>query len=236
MDHSTAGGRTGQTDNGSCTSEVLSRVKISAVYRALTGVDVHRVGRDTWRAPAAWRGGDGLNVSGDDSRGVWHDFATNEGGGVLDLVVQVRGGSRTDALRWCADLVGAPLSDTPLSPEDRERWATERRAVERDLPAARYWRRAAVQMSESLLDSLKAGLVDPMLPQPDIGELQHLTGLLSRLQRLDGAALVAEYRWWLEHHPGLTAGMVASAKRLERAQRRALLAYLHETDSERAAA
>ena len=197
------------------TAEVLNRVKISDVYQALGGPKLRKM-----RGPAFWRGGDGFNVSLEDSRGLWHDFTTDEGGGLLDLVVQVRGGNRADALRWLADLAGVPMDDTPLSPEDRERWAAERRELERDLPAARYWRRAAVNMGEELLDQLKTALLDPMLPQPEIGEIGHVENVLRSLQRVDGAGLVAEYRWWLEHHPGLTAAMVASAKRLERAQRR----------------
>ena len=233
----TSDGQGQQKDNRrKVSADVLACIKISEVYRALTGVDVHRVGRDTWRAAATWRGGDGLNVSGDDSRGVWHDFVSDAGGGVLDLVICIRGGNRADALRWLADLAGVPMDDTPLSPEDRERWAAERRELERDLPAARYWRRAAVNMGEELLDSLKTALVDPMLPQPETGEIGHVENVLHSLQRIDSAALVAEYRWWLEHHPGLTAAMVASAKRLERAQRRALLAYLHGAAEKRAAA
>src|SRR5207247_569616 len=104
----------------------------------------HRTGRDTARMPASWRGGDGLNVSLDDSRGVWHDFAANEGGGVLDLIVRVRSCSRVDALRWVADLVGVPVDDSPLSLQQRQAWAADRR----DVPAARLWRRAAVCMLE----------------------------------------------------------------------------------------
>lgn len=72
--------------------DILSCVRIRDVYHTLTGRQPHRTGRDTWRAVATWRDGDGLNVSGDDARGVWHDFAANEGGGVLDLIVRVRGG------------------------------------------------------------------------------------------------------------------------------------------------
>jgi len=206
------------------TAEVLNRLKISDVYQALGGPKLRHN-----RGPAFWRGGDGFNVSLEDPRGVWHDFTTDEGGGVLDLVVQVRGGNRADALRWLADLAGVRMDDTPLSPGDRERWMAERRALERDLPAARYWRRAAGNMAEELLDSLKAALVDPMLPQPDIGEIGHVENMLRSLQRIDGAALVGDFRWWLSRFPGMTAVMVRAGKRREEAQRRALLAYLGQT-------
>lgn len=207
--------------DNSTTSDVLARVKISDVYAALSGSKLRKN-----RGPAFWRGGDGFNVSLDDGRGVWHDFTTDEGGGVLDLVVRVRGGNRADALRWCADLVGVPMDDTPLSPEERERWARERRELERDLPTARYLRRAAVRMTEELLHMLKSALVDPMLPQPDLGEIGHVQALLDRLQRIGGAELVAEYHWWLTHHPGLTAALVAAMRHREQAERRALEVFV----------
>jgi hypothetical protein len=214
----------------SAVEDVLSRVRISEIYQALTGIEPRRTGQDTWRGAATWRNGDGLNVSGDDARGVWHDFKTDEGGGVLDLVQRVRGCSRADALRWCADLAGVPLSqDKPLSAEARARWARELRELERDLPTARYWRRAAVNMAEQLLTTLKAALFDPTLPWPDVGEIAHIENMLTGLRRKDGPALVAEYRSWLDQCPGMTAALVHEAKCRERGERRALLVYLKQT-------
>ena len=209
--------------------EIVAGVQVSAVYQALTGVKPRRTGKDTCRAPATWRGGDGNNVSLDDSRGVWHDFVTNEGGGVLDLVIRVRGGNRADALRWCADLAGMPMDDTPLSAAERARWARERREIERDTPAARYWRRAAVTLGEETLVNLKAALFDPTLPRPEIGEIADITQQVTRWVRLDGAELVSEYRAWREREPGLTAGMVHAARLREKAEVRALLRYMEAT-------
>jgi hypothetical protein len=207
------------------TDQVLNRVRISGVYQALGGPKPRGM-----RGPAFWRRGDGLNVSMDDSRGVWKDFASNEGGGILDLVARVRGGGRADALRWVADLAGVPLDNTPISAEDRARWAVERRDTERSLPTARYWQRAAVCMAEELLNSLKAALFDPTLPQPDVGEIASVENLLGSLRRVDGAALVAEYKWRLERRPGMTAALVHVAKQREQAARRALLEYLKRAD------
>lgn len=87
--------------------EILASIKVSRVYRTLVGKEPRRSGSDTWRAVAVWRGGDGFNVSLDDARGIWHDFTTGEGGGVLDLVVRIRGGSRhsgqhPDGTRRCS--------------------------------------------------------------------------------------------------------------------------------------
>jgi hypothetical protein len=66
----------------------------------------------------AWR-----RLSLNDARNVWHDFTTNEGGGVLDLVVRICGGPRLDALRWLADFAGVPLDSRELSATQRADWA-----------------------------------------------------------------------------------------------------------------
>lgn len=208
-------------------ADVLSGVKISQVYQALTGVEPRRTGRDTWRAPATWRAGDGLNVSGDDSRGVWHDFVDDSGGGILDLVARVRGGNRADALRWVADFAGYPLEDTPLSAEDRKRWAEERKQFELDLPEARYWRRTAVLLAEETLCELKSRFFDPTAQdRVSSRELRDVTGMLARLQNMGDDALVTQYRAWRTEHPNLTGLMVCLARAREAAEKRALLAYL----------
>jgi hypothetical protein len=99
---------------GTSVAEILARVKISEVYCVLTEKRPRPVGPNSWRGPAVWRGGDGHNVSLNDTRNVWHDFTANEGGGVLDLVVRICGGSRQDALplasgfRW--GLSGQPTA------------------------------------------------------------------------------------------------------------------------------
>jgi hypothetical protein len=196
------------------------------VYEALTGKKPRRTGADTWRAPATWRGGDGLSVALDDSRGVWHDFVTDEGGGVIDLVVCVRGGSRQEALRWLADFAGIPLDDQPLSPEDRRRWARERREIEQHLINAQYWRRALVKLTEELLDSLKTALFDPTLPQPALNEIYNVERVLARLQHLDGRELVNEYLESTKEQPLITAYLVDLAKKQERVERAALLEFL----------
>jgi hypothetical protein len=165
-----------------------------------------------------------------DSRGVWHDFATNEGGGILALVIRVRGGGRADALRWVADLAGVPLDDMPICAEDRARWAVERRDIERTLLTALYWRRAAVCIAEELLESLKGALFNLALPQPDVGEIASVENLLGSLRRVDGGALVREYRLWLERFPGHTAALVHVARQREAAERRALMEYLKQAD------
>jgi hypothetical protein len=212
--------------------DILSRVRISRVYKALTGIEPRRTGPDTCRGPAVWRGGDGQNVSMDDDRGIWHDFGDDSGGGVLDLIVQVHGGSRADALRWLAAFAGVALDDEPPSVEERARWARERVDLERFLPIARYWRRAAVNLTQELLLALKAELWAPSgvaTIQP--GEIASISHLLLSLQSMDGAALVAEYQWWADRYPGMTAAMVRAARAWEQADWRALVTYLGLTSA-----
>ena len=215
--------------------QILSGVKISEIYHSLTGKPPRRTGADTFRAPAAWRKGDGLNVSMDDSRGIWHDFVTDEGGGVLDLIVRLRGGNRQDALRWLAGFAGVPLEDKPLSPVEREDWARRQREIEAILPTARYWRAEAVCTAETILTEIKSRLFDPLPPAPDdLSQPAPLRGkgifeleeALTRLRALEGADLVADFRGWERDYPGMTAMMVRSAKHREHAAQRALLAYL----------
>ncbi len=208
----------------SAATDIIGRASIAEVYRVLGGSEL-RAGR----GKAFWRNGNGYNVGFNESKGTWFDYVAGEGGGILDLIVAVRGGSRQDALKWLADSSGTPLDDRPPR-QDRAEHTRRARDIERQLPAARYWKRAAVLMTEELLTLLKSALENPTLPQPGLNEIQSTEGMLSGLRRQDGAELVEDYRWWLEHYPGLTAAMVVAAKRRERAARRALLVYLGETE------
>ncbi len=87
-------------------AEVLERINIVDVGSAL-GAPKLRGNR--W--PAFWRETKDYNVAIDRAKGTWYDHARNQGGGVLDLVCHVVGGSRADALRWCANLAGVSLED-----------------------------------------------------------------------------------------------------------------------------
>ncbi len=120
-----------------------------------------------------------------------------------------------------------PESERPnWTPEQRADWARGQRELERVLPHARQWRRAAVSMTEELLDSVKGALFDSTQPAPGIGEIAHLERLLSRLERIEGRELANEYRSWADRHPGMTAALVHAGRTRELAERRALLAYL----------
>ena len=216
---------------GTTMAEILARVKISEVYYVLTRKQPRRVGSDAWRGPAVWRGGDGLNVSLNDTRNLWHDFTANEGGGVLDLVVRVRGGSRQDALRWVADFAGVPLDSRSLSPTEQADWARRQHLIKRELPRARLWQRAALALGDQVLDNLKAALADPKLPRPEIGEIAFWTRQIPAWRRMADAELVTEYLWWAGHQPRLAAGMIYAANLRARAEHEALRRYLRTVQS-----
>jgi len=109
---------------------------------------------------------------------------------------------------------------------ERREWARQRRQLDRHLPAAHLWRRAAVALGDEILDQLKASLTDPTLPPPPVGEISRWTALLAAWLRLDDAALVAVYLGWVRQEPQLTAAMVYAAKLREIAEDRALRRYL----------
>jgi hypothetical protein len=208
-------------------AEIFSRAKISHVFEALTGRQPKPTGKGTFRGVAAWRAGaKGLNVSLDDSRGVWHDFVSGDGGGILCLIMRLRGCSKQDALKWLSEFTGVPLEDKPMSAGEKARYAERQRLIARELPRARDWRRAAIDLCEETLDHLRAAFFDPTLGTPDTYGMRDVTRQLTRLQQMDGAALVDEYVEWCNHSPELTAAMVATAQARELAEMRALREYI----------
>ena len=128
------------------------------------------------------------------------------------------------------------MEDKPLSPEDRTKYVRQRQAIERNLPAARLWKRTVIVLTEDTLDHLKAKLFTPETDLPDLQEIRYMTDMLSRLRRLDGEPLVIEYRDWQTSHPALTEMLVRIAQKRERAERAALLAYFEATETEASAA
>jgi hypothetical protein len=125
-------------------AQLIEQVPISRIWRALGGGEIRR-----GRGQAFWRNGDGWSVSLDDKRGAWFDHRDGIGGGILDLIQHVRGGSRTESLRWLSDQFGLPLDYTHLSREDRRRYAHARRDAPDLARAAAFWWRARREQLES---------------------------------------------------------------------------------------
>lgn len=189
----------------SAAAAVLQAVNIADVWQALGGAPLrHGHGR----GQAFWRDGDGWNVSLNIAKGTWFDHRDNVGGGILDLVALILGVSKPDALRWVANLAGIQLEERSLSPEDRARWARGRRQIERDLPAARWWRRAAIELAEATLVDLKSRLFDPIAEAPDPNEIYAVSQFVAVLRKLDGQSLVEEFRTWRNRNPQLAAALV----------------------------
>jgi hypothetical protein len=134
--------------------------------------------------------------------------------------MHVLGGDRASALKWLATHFAIVLNDRPLTHEDRARYAREKRLYDRDLPVARLWRRAAVALTEQTLDELKRPLVDPTTGRADTDGVQHFEAILRLLRRLEGTALVEQYRAFLRRNPLLTAGMCKAAHRRARIEER----------------
>ena len=116
--------------------EVLSRVSLAQAWAALGGGSIERR-----RARAFWRGGDGLTVSIDLDRGLWHDFKAGKGGGIVDLVMLVLECDKAAALRWLAQLAGVALKDwTPAERAEYARYAARRKAAEAEAAELVAWK------------------------------------------------------------------------------------------------
>jgi hypothetical protein len=211
--------------------DLARRVNITKVFENLGGTLKHG------RGQAFWRKGEGFNVALHDGKGVWFDHATNQGGGVLDLIVTARGGSRQDALVWLSAAFGLPLADQQR-PRTREQCAAVRRQqrVEREtlrlLPAAQRFRRAARLLGDESLAELKTSLSDTCSGRAaDIRAIRDGTRFDARLAGLGSLTLAEEYGWWLEHEPELTRALVALADALAHAERQALESYLFITEA-----
>lgn len=210
-------------------ADILARVKISDVARAM-GVEPHR-----GRIAPPWRETRDRNVSVSDEKNCWHDFVTDEAGGLLSFVVKARNCSKADALKFVAGVAGVPLGTTPFTAADRARWARERRAMERDLPAARYWRDGALAICDERLAVLKAAL---FAPDPDLigwwtrlvaldeDDIAWWTAERARLDRLTGSALVTVYREAARRERAVTQALVKWARRREELELDALVEYL----------
>jgi hypothetical protein len=120
-------------------AEIIGGRPVSEVWVALGGNAPKR-----GRARAFYREGDNpFAVSLNDSKGCWFDHRDGVGGGVLDLIQQVRGCDRRSALCWLAELNGLRLDDHPLTASGRRE----------------YGRKVA---EASDLAAWRAGLIDAM--------------------------------------------------------------------------
>ena len=115
--------------------DLIQQADISVVWTALGG-DSLRHGR----GKAFWRDGDGYNVALDRNRGIWHDHARGEGGGIIALIRRVLGCEKSDAVQWLANHEGAELDDNRMSPEERRAWAERQSWARTEAQKLAEWR------------------------------------------------------------------------------------------------
>ncbi len=186
--------------------EILERVTITEVWEALGGSPPR-----FRRASAFWRETKDLNVSLNDEKGAWYDHARGEGGGVLDLVMHIRGGSRADALEWIAERFCLPLEGRELTPAERRRYA---RVVELAKPLARaawHWRQGRIA---ELNDAKRAALDGEHL---DADALAMSARALYRFEHLNAEDVVRSYIAAVKADSIGTAVIVETTEAWERA-------------------
>jgi len=168
----------------------------------------------------------------DAAKQQWRCYGCGAWGDCFDFVAKIEGIDFKGARRELAELAGISMEGDKLTPENARAWAAERRAIERDLPAARLWRRVALNFGEDLLEALKEGLWDPQSPmQPRVGEIAEWTRRIARWRSLDGAELAHEYNSEREFAPERVAAMVTAAREWERVDHCALTAWLRTNEA-----
>ena len=178
----------------------IAQVPIADVWRRLGGAPIRN-----GRAVAFWRGGDAPNIAIDARRGVWHDFAREGGGGVLDLVCTVRDCEKREAAAWL--VAEGFIEDRQASPAERRKFAEQRNRDRFDMPKAEAWRIAAESLNEELLDTLSATAPERFGPTQE----------LLRLRAVSEHELLELYRAYRAREPELTAALVhAGAKSWDR--------------------
>ena len=128
-------------------------------------------------------------------------------------------------LRYLGEKYGVPLQSRQLRPQERAQYARQQRDLKRLLPAAHRWQRSAIFMSYAVLARLKAPLEDPkdgpVLPD----EIRCFEEFLRLLRRMEGVALVDEYRRWTKDNRQFTDAMLHAAEVRDAAELLALEAY-----------
>jgi hypothetical protein len=181
-------------------AQLIDQTPITTVWRALGGEEIQH-----GRGQAFWRDGDGRNVSLNDDRGVWYDYRDSVGGGKLDLIQHVRGGSRADAVRWLADCLGVASDGAPLSREDRRRYAQAREHAPEIAQAATLWHTERCgELDEFKREALER---DDMLALMAAAREHHLLSILVP-EGIVRAYLDARRKW-----PERTAALVANGQR-----------------------
>ena len=158
-------------------------------------------------------------------RGRFHCFSCGVDLDPIGFVQRVRGLDFIAALNFLAARYGVPTTRRKLSMGERRQWAAHCRAIRRELPIARYWKRTALELCDEALEDCKtkffAGGTDVTAD-----ELERLTAFGVLLRRMDGPALVDEWKGWKQRDPVLTSALAHVGRARARGERRAIIASL----------
>jgi len=137
-----AGGQFTNNNHSLSISQPLQNVNIVTVWERLGGPRIRN-----GRSQAFWRGGDGFSVSLSAEKGLWRDFVTGEGGGILDIITTVQSGDRRQAWEWL-EAEGLVEPKECLSKESQA-LAAQRKQNELNHRTADYWRTARLKFLDS---------------------------------------------------------------------------------------
>lgn len=198
--------REGSTATSCGAAAILDHVTICAVWRALGGGEP-KFGR----TPAFWRKTRDRNVSLSDAKGTWYDFRDNIGGGILDLVIRARGGSRADAFRWLAERFNLPLDSHNMTVVERADWARRRRVAERVARpigrAAYHWYRGRIaELTDVKRETVEDDRLNLSTLAPAAQELHRLEHLITP------EGIVCEYLTAVAADPVGTAAIVETQR------------------------
>lgn len=182
-----------------------------------------------WRGKCPLHGGKSLSFCVDSKTGRWYCFSKcGRGGDIVGLERELAHVDFPDALRNVSAIIGRPLGNAEFTPADKRRCAAETQKVESTLPAARLWRRAALQMGEEVLALLKASVFDPSIPPARINEVFEWERQLSFWRRIDSGELVNAYLDFAARDRKLAAAIVATTWARDESEQAALARYLME--------
>jgi hypothetical protein len=120
-------------------SDFLIKISIADVWKALGGGEIRHK-----RSRGFWRNGDGWNISIDQTKNCWYDFAASQGGGILDLIQVSLGCDSARAVEWARDFAGVPRRDLPAG--EKRDYARRRAAAEREAEQLVEWRECIAEM------------------------------------------------------------------------------------------
>jgi CHC2 zinc finger len=157
----------------------------------------------------------------------FHCFACGLDLDAIGFLERVRGQNFREVLDFLGARYGVPILPLVRSTTERQNWAVQQQAIERDLPNARLWKRAALELCDEVLDDCKERFFRGF-KDVEAQEIYALTRFSEHLRKVDGRALAEEWISWKRNKPELTSALVRVGRALETADQRAVRAFLAE--------